>query len=141
MPFVHVESPAKRDNLAPAQRPDNDSALVSGDGCVGKTGNVAERDAHGITNGFRQPAQSRAEDDPDFGMLGLGTLANRDGSLYCRVCRVLTLHSSGPISCSILSDTSSISMSRSSPGRNALSKPLSAMPASSSMVRSSCSAA
>src|SRR5450756_774640 len=141
MAFVHVESPAQCNDLTPAQGSDDHCTLVSGDRGLWKAGNVAEWNAHGIPNGVRETAQSGAEDDPDRRFLRRGAFANRRGSFDGRLCRVLGFQDSGPISCSILSDTSSISMSRSSQGRNALSKPLSAMPASSSTLRSRCSAA
>src|ERR1700676_932789 len=100
--------------LAPPKRPHFAPSLVSRDRGFRETRNVAKGNAHGIRNRFRQTAQSGAQYDPDLRLLLGGVFANGRGSLDCRLRREFRFHGSGPISCSILSETSSISMSRSS---------------------------
>src|SRR4029078_6019183 len=114
---------------------------MSADGGLRKARDLAERDPDGFNNGFGEPTQAGADDDSNLGLL----IGRALPYCSCRFDRgvglVFSLHSSVPISSSILSDACSISTTRPSHGRNALSNPLSAIPASSSTVKPRCSAA
>jgi len=48
MAFIHVESPAQCDDLAPAQGSDDHGTFVSGNRSLRKARNVAEWNAHCI---------------------------------------------------------------------------------------------
>src|ERR1700682_3681046 len=113
MTLVNVGSPAQGDDLTAAECPDDHSAFVSSDLGFGKARNVAERDAHRVSDRLGEPTQAGAEYDPDARLLGRGALADRFGGFDGSFGRVLALHPSDPISSSILSDASSINIIRS----------------------------
>src|SRR5689334_24600425 len=147
MSLVHVQPAIEREDFASAELAEQNCSFVANNGGLGEPGNVAERYSHRIGNFFCEPAEAGAKNDSDGWLMRARAQANRIRCGLCRFRRVShqaappPLPSTGPSNSSMLSETSSISIRRSSHGRNALSKPLSAIPASSSTVNTRCCAA
>src|SRR6266550_456886 len=138
MPLIDVKAAAERDNFAATQISNYDGALVPGDRHLRKARDVDEGYPHCIVDLSGEPSEAGSQHDSDRRVSGAGALTDRSCRLASRFGRVFGAHLSGSISWSIVSETSSISIRRSSHGRNALSKPLSAIPASSSTVKPRC---
>src|SRR6186997_102931 len=76
MTLVDMVPTTQRHDFTSAERPRYYRAFMSDNGCLGKTGNVGERNAHRITDFLGKSAQSGAKYDGD-GWLRVAAGSNR----------------------------------------------------------------